>query len=238
MRKIKGSSSYLKNQTIKNLAKAALCLIILGVAFLALIYRVLSTFQVGFLELAGLVFLLVPLIAFYFYLRKYRIYSGGWEGEKQVAKLLTSTFNDDYYLINDLYLHNGGGDIDHIVLGPNGVFVLETKNWSGNISCNGDEWSRVGKRNFSASPSRQVKRNAAKIKQVIDNSPNLKPVGIWVEGIVVFTNKHANLHINNPTVQILKLPQLPNYIATRRSPQNFSRELLEAIGKEIIKQKH
>jgi hypothetical protein len=39
--------------------------------------------------------------------------------------------SDDYYLLNDLYLRDGGGDIDHIVLGPNGVFVLETKNWSG-----------------------------------------------------------------------------------------------------------
>jgi hypothetical protein len=46
--------------------------------------------QLGLLEEAGLVFLLVPLVAFYFYLRKYRIYSGGWQGEKQVAKLLTT----------------------------------------------------------------------------------------------------------------------------------------------------
>ena len=81
---------------------------------------------------------LVPLAAFYFYLRKYRIYNAGWEGEKQVAKFLSSRLSDDYFLINDLYLHNGGGDIDHVVLAPSGVFVLETKNWSGDITCNGD----------------------------------------------------------------------------------------------------
>ena len=125
---------------------------VFAAVFALLIYRILSNLQVGILEEAGLVFLLVPLAAFYFYLRKYHIYSGGWQGEKQVAKILTSTLNDDYYLLNDLYLRDGGGDIDHLVLGPNGVFVLETKNWSGNVSCNGDDWQRAGKRNFSAAP--------------------------------------------------------------------------------------
>ena len=238
MRKIKGFSSYLKNQVRKNLAKAALSALIFAAIFALLIYRILSTLQVSILEEVGLVFLLAPLVAFYFYLRKYHIYSGGWQGEKQVAKLLTNKLNDDYYLLNDLYLRDGGGDIDHIVLGPNGVFVLETKNWSGNISCNGDEWHRGGKHNFSGSPSRQVKRNAAKIKQIIDNSPNLRTLGIWVEGIVVFTNNHATLHVNNPTVPILKLPQLPNHITAYRSARSISREQLEAIGKEITQQKH
>ena len=238
MRKIKGSSNYLKNQVRKNLAKAALSILIFGAILFALTLRVLSTLQVGILEEAGLLLSLAPLIGFYFYLRKYRIYNGGWTGEKQVAKLLTSKLNDDYYLLNDLYLRDGGGDIDHIVLGPNGVFVLETKNWSGGISCNGDEWKRAGKRNFSGSPSRQVKRNAAKIKQIIDSSPNLRPLGIWVEGIVVFTNNHATLHVNNPAVPILKLSQLPNHITAYRSSRNISREQLEAIGKEIVKQKN
>ncbi len=238
MRKLKASSSYLKSQVRKNLAKAALSLVIFGVILFLLALRVLSTLQIGLLEEAGLLLSLAPLVAFYFYLRKYRIYGGGWQGEKQVAKLLTSKLSDDYYLINDLYLHNGGGDIDHVVLGPNGIFVLETKNWSGNITCNGDDWQRLGKRNFSSSPSRQVRRNALKIKQVIDNSPTLRSMGIWVEGIVVLTNKHATLHLNNPTVQILKLPQLPNYLIAYRSSRAYSRQEVEAIGKEIIKAKH
>ena len=238
MRELKGSGSYLKNQVRKNLVKAVLNILIFGIVLFALILRVLSTWQPGTLEAAGLLFSIVPLISFYFYLRKYRIFRGGWEGEKQVVKLLTDKLNDDYYILNDLYLLNGGGDIDHIILGHNGVFVLETKNWSGRISCNGDQWQRTGKRNFSGSPSRQVKRNVAKIKQIIDNSQNLRSLGIWVEGIVVLTNNHATLHLNNPTVSILKLPQVPIHIVAFRSSRSLSREQLEVIGKEIIKQKH
>ena len=237
MRKMKGSGTYLKNQVRKNLAKAFVCLVLFGLIFFALSLRVLSTLSLSIFEAAGLLVSLMPLAAFYFYLHKYRIYSGGWEGEKSVAKLLSKTLSDDYYLINDVYLHDGGGDIDHIVLGPNGVFVLETKNWSGKITCNGDQWQRPGKRNFKGSPSRQVKRNAAKIRNIIDSS-QLKPLGIRVEGIVVFTNNHSSLNINNPTVPILKLQQLPSHITAQKTYNSYTSQQLEQIGKEILKQTH
>ena len=87
MRKIKGSSSYLKNQVRKNLAKASLSILIFGAILFAIMLRIISTLQVGTLEEAGLLLSIEPLISFYYYLRKYRIYSGGWRGEKQVAKL-------------------------------------------------------------------------------------------------------------------------------------------------------
>jgi hypothetical protein len=234
---MKGSSSYLKNQVRKNLAKAVLCVVLFFLIFFALSLRVLFTLSLGIFDAAGLLVSLVPLAAFYFYLRKYRIYNAGWVGERRVAKLLSSKLSDDYFLINDLYLHNGGGDIDHVVLGPSGIFVLETKNWSGDITCNGDMWQRTGKRSFKGSPSLQVKRNAAKIKYIIDSSQAFRSLDVWVEGIVVFTNNHATLNLNNPTVLILKLPQLPSHITTQRSPNNFSLQQIEAIGKEILRQK-
>ena len=238
MRKMKGSGSYLKNQVRKNLAKAAVCLVLFGLIFFLTGLRALLTLNFDVFEIAGLLVSLVPLAAFYFYLHKYRIYSGGWEGEKQVTKLLGSTLSDDYIILNDLYLRGGGGDIDHIVLAPIGIFVLETKNWSGEITCNGDEWLRTGKRNFRGSPSRQVKRNAATIRRIVDSSQVFKAShGMYVEGIVVFTNNHATLHLNNPTLSIVKLAQLPKHIIAQQKPRIYSREQLEAIGKEILAQK-
>jgi hypothetical protein len=188
-------------------------------------------------DLAGFLLSLVPLTAFYYYLRNYRVYNGGWVGEKQVTNLLSSKLSDQYLLLNGLHLRTGGGDIDHIVLGPNGVFVLETKNWSGDITCNGDEWQREGKHNFKTSPSLQVKRNAAKIKHILDSSPSFGSLAVEVEGIVVFTNNHATLHLNSPTVLILKLSQLPNHITAQKSSDSYSQKQLEAIGQVILRQK-
>ena len=144
--------------------------------------------------------LFAPLVAFYYYLREYHIYNGGLVGERTVSNYLMRNLNDDYYLINDLCLREGGGDIDHVVLSHTGVFVLETKNWSGPIVCSGDDWKRPSKHNFSSSPSRQVKRNVARIRRIIDSSLNLKHLDFWVEGIVVLTNAQAKPRLNSPTV--------------------------------------
>ena len=237
MRKIKGSGNYLKNQVRINLAKAALCLLLFFLLLFFIGWGLLFIKASNPIDLATFLVSLVPLGAFYYYLRRYRVYSGGWTGEKQVTKLLGSKLSDDYLLLNDLRLRSGGGDIDHIVLGPNGIFVLETKNWSGDVTCHGDMWQRAGKPNFKGSPSLQVKRNAARVKQAVDASPSLSALGIWVEGIVVFTNRHATLHLNNPTVTVVRLPQLPSHITSQRSAYTFSRQQLETLGKEILKQK-
>lgn len=235
MRKLKGSGNYLKSQTWKNFAKASVSLIIFGLLFFALSLKVLATLELTVFEVVGFLISLVPLGAFYFFLRRYRIYRGGSEGEKRVDELLNSKLSDDFYLINDLYLRDGGGDIDHIVFGPNGVFVLETKNWRGKITCQGDEWHRQN-RKLQGSPSMQVKRNAAKIERIINSSP-FRTLGIQVEGLVVFTNNRAQLHLNNPTVPIMKLNQLPSHLTTHKTQNRYTSQQLEAIVKEILKHK-
>jgi hypothetical protein len=207
------------------------------------LFFILTSFQTGRFQDTGILFLLdlviIPcsLVGFYFYLHKFHVFNGGLQGEKQVVKLLSRSLSDDYFLINSLYLQGGGGDIDHIVLAPAGVFVLETKNWSGTIINQGDQWKRLVKSGSGKSPSNQVKINVTRIRQIIDSSPNLHYLGIGVEGIVVLTNKNAKFQLVNPTVTILKLPQLPNYILNRGSQRRFSCDQLEAIAREITKQK-
>jgi len=237
MRKIKGSGNYLQNQVRKNLAKAVLSATLFALIFFSLSLRALFNLNLDLLAEIGLLVSLLPLVFFYYYLSKYRIYRGGWEGEKQVIKLLSSKLSDDYFLLDNLYLRGGAGDIDHVVLAPSGVFVLETKNWNGEIICNGDEWQRKGKRRFKGSPSRQVKRNLATIRRIIDSSPTFKALSVHLEGIVIFTNNRARLHLNNPTVQIVRLPQLPNLITSTGLSNRFSSEQLEELGKEILNQK-
>jgi hypothetical protein len=243
MRKIKASSSYLKNQTRKNLAKAALCILAAGGVLAVLLYGLLFPLPFGLstsnllVVLPELIIIAGFLVGFYYYQRKYQVFNGGWKGEKQVVNILTHNLSDDYYLTNDLYLQGGGGDIDHVVLAPAGVFVLETKNWSGNINVNGDEWHRDRNRAAGSSPSNQVKRNTQKIRNILDHSPNLSNLSVYVEGIVVIASKNAQLHLNNPTVPILVSQEVPNYIKSRGAQRRFTREHLELIGKEIAKQK-
>jgi hypothetical protein len=173
----------------------------------------------------------VPLGGFYFYLRQYRIYSGGLKGEQQVAQTLKANLNDDYCLINDAHFGGDYGDIDHILLGPNGVFVIETKNWRGKVTCNGDEWQRPNGHN-TGSPSVQAKKNAAAVKRAFD-SGNFRQS---VQAVVVFTNKRVDLQVKNPGVPVVRLPQLVGFVRSVNGVRGYSREQVELMGKQLIKQ--
>jgi hypothetical protein len=54
--------------------------------------------------------------------------------EIQVSQILAG-LPDDFQVINDLVTTDG--NIGHLVVGPTGVFLIETRNWRGTVSDNG-----------------------------------------------------------------------------------------------------
>lgn len=70
-------------------------------------------------------------------------YSAGDEGEHAVARRLKRLPRNRYFTINDLMIEKQNGhtsQIDHVVVSPYGIFVIETKNISGYVY--GSEFSR------------------------------------------------------------------------------------------------
>ena len=71
----------------------------------------------------------------------------GKVGENRGKAVIGETIEGVQYVINDLFLERKGksSQIDHIVINPRGVFVIETKNYSGVIygSENQQEWTQV-----------------------------------------------------------------------------------------------
>ncbi len=65
----------------------------------------------------------------------------GAAGEMKVGLILEG-LPDEFHVINDLPTRDG--NLDHVVIGPTGVFVLETKDWRGIVSEDGKgelKWS-------------------------------------------------------------------------------------------------
>lgn len=63
-------------------------------------------------------------------------YSAGNAGEHAVAKRLRRLSRNRYFIINDLMIEKRNGhttQIDHVVVSPYGIFVIETKNISGHV---------------------------------------------------------------------------------------------------------
>ena len=69
----------------------------------------------------------------------------GAYAEYRVARRL-SRLPKEYHVFNDVYIRSGGRSvqIDHIVISPYGVFVLETKNYKGWVygSENAEHWTQ------------------------------------------------------------------------------------------------
>jgi uncharacterized membrane protein YuzA (DUF378 family) len=68
------------------------------------------------------------------YERERKKWRKGAVGECVVADVL-SALSDHYSVINGL--NTASGDIDHVVVGPTGIFAIETKNWRGTVTADG-----------------------------------------------------------------------------------------------------
>lgn len=64
-----------------------------------------------------------------------RLMRKGADGETRVGQIL-GNFPDSFSILNGLV--TPFGDLDHIVVGPTGVFVVDTKNWRGVVSSDGN----------------------------------------------------------------------------------------------------
>lgn len=96
----------------------------------ALPFPNLSITQTGFL-LLGLAVVLALFTVWS--TRRLRSFLKGAEGEEKVARIL-AFLPAGYTIFNDLQLDDNETAFDHIVVGPSGVYVIETKNWSGEIT--------------------------------------------------------------------------------------------------------
>ena len=247
MKILKESGRWL-NEQIESNEKTATIFLIIGLA--TLIFATLIFYSLGIIFIVISIYFIV--ISIYFFIKSGQ-YHKGKIGEILVEEHLKG-LSDNYCLINDIMLPESYGNIDHIILGPNGIFVIESKNYGGKIICDGDEWHRhyeggltismrgrpywKPSRDYDiGSPSKQVKRNAVKLKQIIEPQKGIfkRQLKLWVEGIVVFTNSTVDLKLNNPTVSVLKVEELYDYVKNKKSWINFSPKELDLIGNLILR---
>lgn len=115
-----------------------------------------------------LLILLIPVIVGY-----YKPHISGWWGEKKVSTLLSMLRIDYYTVYNNVLVQIDGksSQIDHVIVSPFGVFVIETKNYKGWIygSLNSDYWTQNiwGHKERLYNPVLQNKGHIAALKKVL-----------------------------------------------------------------------
>jgi hypothetical protein len=62
----------------------------------------------------------------------------GLEGERQTGRVLAELQAAGWVILHDLHWPGRPyANIDHIAIGPNGIYVIDSKNWSGNVEVRG-----------------------------------------------------------------------------------------------------
>jgi hypothetical protein len=67
-----------------------------------------------------------------------RSWQRGAHGERRTARLLRRLTRDGFVVLHDLALPGSPANLDHLVIGPSGVFVIDSKQWTGSVHQSAD----------------------------------------------------------------------------------------------------
>jgi hypothetical protein len=67
-----------------------------------------------------------------------RTWQRGAHGERRTARLLDRLTRDGYVVFHDLAVPGSPANVDHLVIGPTGVFIIDSKQWTGSVQQGAD----------------------------------------------------------------------------------------------------
>ena len=173
----------------------------------------------------------------------------GMAGEQQVAAELSRALADDWTLLRGY--RNRRGEIDHLLLGPQGLFAIEVKNINATVHIDGDRWRADKYDNYGnlveqrpitdrggRSPSQQLNEPADELERFLRE----RGQRVTVQRVVLLTHRRSRLgptksQTKNPTVNVgtstAHLLTLVHAEPTERQPAE--RQLTERQRAEIAR---
>lgn len=146
-------------------------------------------------------------------------------GEHAASARLTA-LPDDYRILNDLLLRTNYGttQIDHVVVSKYGIFVIETKNYKGNIygSKNAERWVQYTRHN-QYSMLNPIAQNDLHVKTVKSYLTRLN-INAEVYSIIAFTRR-AKIKVNQKVCDIVYIDELLSKILSYNSIQITQEEV-------------
>ena len=96
-----------------------------------------------------------------------RRWEQGREGEQRLADLLRGLADSGFRVLADRGFPGQTGNLDLLVVGPTGVFVLDAKNWSGRLEVDGTAIRHNGRRRVHEIEA--VRGQAAMVAELLDS---------------------------------------------------------------------
>jgi hypothetical protein len=140
----------------------------------------------------------------------------GTDGEKSTARTLGPLLKDGWVLFNDI--DTGRGNIDHVLVGPAGVFMLESKRLAGQLRVEAGtlivRWHEDPDDGYeNSSIAGRARAAAADLRSRI-NAPD---PGFWVQAVVVLWADFEQRSVKSGKVGWIRGDQLADVLAHRPS---------------------
>lgn len=150
----------------------------------------------------------------------------GIQGESAVAAIL-SRFPDEFRIINDVKADFG--NVDHVVVGPTGVFLLDDKNWRGTV-----EADRNGELLLNRSPTQKpyIKQFTGRVMGLKDKVRVLaRGTDPYFRGVFVFTSASVKADWGKTgQVHCIREVQLWDYIVESKLGKKLSSTEVDLIA--------
>jgi hypothetical protein len=164
----------------------------------------------------------------------------GQEGERRIITALFAVIPPDLLLVSGY--RNAAGETDILIVSPHGLMAIEVKNYSGQISCVGDDW-RAGKRVHGSlvmkpiqdrggrPPNHQVNAVANHLEKFFAKMAPGMLIGKVRRG-VIFPHPNAVItHVQDPSVHLVCKPEyftpelFTRLLPPRRAPLDVQKVL-------------
>lgn len=157
---------------------------------------------------------------------KYRFnYRRGADGEFCVGNAL-GLFPDEYNIINDL--KTDFGNIDHVVVGPSGVYVLDTKNWRGTITADENGELLV---NGTPTDKPAIRILTGRVMSIKEKVKTLCGSDRYIQGVLVFPSARVDAKWGTTkAVHCIRDEKLYDYIVENKKPNKLSKKEIDAIS--------
>ena len=154
----------------------------------------------------------------------------GAQGETLVGNVIAE-FPDGFHVINDVSTPQG--NLDHVVVGPTGVFVLDAKNWRGIISADGQGELLL---NGKATDKAYVRQFVGRIMGVKERVRALAPeVDPYFQALFVFTGARVEAPWGRTgSVHCLREDQLWHYIVEKDFGKRLTSTEVRVIAQAFL----
>jgi Nuclease-related domain len=158
--------------------------------------------------------------------REHISYRKGAVGEAITARILEG-LSDDYVVFNDVTTEFG--DIDHVVVGPTGVFFIDTKHWKGVVGVD-----RHGKLLLNGKPTTKdavgaLVATCAETKKKLKTLCGYEP---YIRAVLCFTSARVDASFGRiKYCDCVRDERLLDYITDKKNARPLTKEQVESISR-------